>query len=370
MRRTASILLFAAGIAAYLSAGAAGQGDSKPTNDLPNPYQGVPNYFKMPAGRTWGSTSAVEIDKDGRSIWVAERCGANSCLDATTVDTILKFDPSGKLVKSFGAGQLVWPHGIAVDRDGNVWVTDGQDNAPRPQRGGAGERGAGGEATAPTGPPAGATKGHQVFKFSPEGKLLMTLGKAGGTAPPECCYQPNDVLVAPNGDIFVAVGHGAPVDRILKFSKDGKLIKAWGKRGTGPNEFDQPHTLAMDSQGRLFVGDRSNNRIQILDQDGKYLAEWKQFSRPSGIYIDKQDTIYVTDSESESVSRNHDGWKRGIRIGSAKDGSVKYFIPDPEARRRPDFTGTSAAEGVAADAEGNVYGAEVGPKDLKKYVKK
>ena len=103
MRRTASILLLVAGIAAYLSAGAAGQGDSKPTNDLPNPYQGVPNYFKMPAGRTWGSTSAVEIDKDGRSIWVAERCGANSCLDATTVDTILKFDPSGKLVKSFGA---------------------------------------------------------------------------------------------------------------------------------------------------------------------------------------------------------------------------------------------------------------------------
>jgi hypothetical protein len=125
----------------------------------------------------------------------------------------------------------------------------------------------------------------------------------------------------------------------------------------------------MDSRGRLFVGDRNNNRIQILDQNGTFIAEWKQFSRPSGIYIDKQDTIYVTDSESESVSRNHDGWKRGIRIGSAKDGSVKYFIPDPDTRKRPDFTGTSAGEGVAADVDGNVYGAEVGPKDVKKYVK-
>ena len=348
------------------------QGDAKPTNDLPNPFHAVEGYFKMPEGRTWGSTSAVEIDKDGKSVWVAERCGANSCLDAPAVDIVLKFDPAGKLVKSFAAGLMIFPHGIAVDRDGNIWVTDGQDNAPRPQRGGRGERGAGEAAApspAPAVPPPGATKGHQIFKFSPDGKVLMTIGKAGGAAEPDCCFQPNDIVVAPNGDIFVAQGHGAPVDRILKFSKDGTLIKAWGKRGTGPNEFDQPHALAMDSRGRLFVGDRNNNRIQILDQDGTYQTEWKQFSRPSGLYIDKDDTIYVTDSESESVARNHDGWRRGIRIGSAKDGSVKYFIPDPDARKRPDFTGTSAGEGVAADAAGNVYGAEVGPKGVKKYVK-
>jgi sugar lactone lactonase YvrE len=144
------------------------------------------------------------------------------------------------------------------------------------------------------------------------------------------------------------------------------LVKTWGKLGTGPGDFDQPHALAMDSKGRLFVGDRNNNRIEIFDQDGKFLEEWKQFSRPSGIYIDKNDNIYVADSESESVSRNHDGWKRGIRIGSAKDGAVKYFIPDPVEKT----TGTSAAEGVAADAQGNVYGAEVGPRALKRYVKK
>jgi sugar lactone lactonase YvrE len=207
--------------------------------------------------------------------------------------------------------------------------------------------------------------GHQVYKFSPDGRLLMTLGKAGGAAEPEFFYQPNDVLVAPNGDIFVSEGHGGANSRILKFTKDGKLITSFGKKGSGPGEMDQPHALAMDSRGRLFVGDRGNNRILIFDQQGKLLDTWPQFSRPSGVFIDKKDMLYVADSESESVSRNHDGWKRGIRIGSAKDGKVLSFIPDPVEKT----TGTSAAEGVAADAQGNVYGAEVGPRALKKYVK-
>jgi streptogramin lyase len=348
------------------------QSDVQPTNSLPTPYQTIKDWAKLPEGRMWGSTSAVEIDRDGKSIWVAERCGQNSCLDRATnqmspFPPILKFDLSGKLVKSFGEGMFIFPHGIFVDREGNVWVTDGQDNAPQAARGeGRGEAARGG----PIGPRPGATKGNQVYKFSPDGKLLMTLGKPGGAAEPDYFYQPDDVLVAPNGDIFVSEGHGAGNNRIFKFSKDGKLIKTWGKLGTGPGEFDQPHALAMDSRGRLFVGDRNNNRIQIFDQDGKFLAEWKQFSRPSGVYIDKNDVIYVADSESESVSRNHDGWKRGIRIGSAKDGKVTAFIPDPETRKRPEFTGTSAAEGVAADAQGNVYGAEVGPRALKRYVKK
>ena len=331
------------------------QGDVKPTNSLPNAYQTVSDWAKLSEGRTWGSTSAVEIDKDGKSIWVAERCGANSCLDSM-LDPILHFDEHGKLIKSFGGGMLIAPHGIFVDRDDNVWVTDCACT------GGAG----GGRANAPP-PPAG--KGHQVFKFSRDGKLLMTLGKPGGGRDPEYFFQPNDVLVAPNGDIFVSEGHASAAGstaRVLKFSKDGKLIKTWGKLGSGPGEFDQPHALAMDSKGRLFVGDRNNNRIEIFDQDGKFLDQWTQFSRPSGVYIDKNDNIYVADSESESVSRNHDGWKRGIRIGSAKDGSVKYFIPDPVEKA----TGTSAAEGVAADAQGNVYGAEVGPRALKRYVKK
>ena len=362
-----------------------GQADMKPTNDAPNPYKSIEGWAKLPEGRTWGSTSAVDIDKDGKSIWVAERCGTNSCLDRATgkmseSPSVLKFDASGKLVKSFGAGLLIFPHGIHVDRDGNVWVTDGQDNAPVPARGagaaaagGGGARGRGEAPTGPIGPRAGATLGNQVIKFSPDGNVLLTLGKPGGAAAPDYFYQPNDVLVAPSGDIFVSEGHGAGNNRLLKFDKTGKFIKEWGKLGKGPGEFDQPHALAMDSKGRLFVGDRNNNRVQIFDQNGTFIAQWAQFSRPSGVFIDKKDNIYVADSESESVSQNHNGWKRGIRIGSAKDGKLTAYIPDPETRGRmdtPPFGGTSAAEGVVADAQGNIYGAEVGPKRLMRYEKK
>ena len=347
-----------------------------PTNDLPNLYQSVENYFKLPAGRTWGSTSAVEIDKDGRSVWVAERCGENSCADPATrkmspLDPVLKFDASGKLVTSFGAGMIAFAHGIYVDRDGNIWVTDANDNRPRPARGAA-------PGTPPPAPPAKLV-GHQVIKFSPGGKVLMTLGKAGVAGnPPDALTEPNDVVTAPNGDIYVAEGHSgqnnnAPPDtvaRISKFTKDGKFIKSFGKLGSGPGEFRTPHSLAFDSRGRLFVADRGNVRLQLFDQDGKFLVETKDFSRLSGIFIDKNDMLYGADSESSPTS-HPGGWKRGIRIGSAKDLKVMSLIPDVQ---NPDpaktTAGTSAAEGVAVDSQGNVYGAEVGPKAVKKYVKK
>ena len=369
---------------------AVAQDAGQPTNDAPNNYNTIKDYFKLPDGRTWGSTSAVDIDKDGTSIWVAERCGphtpsGNSCLDRTTgkmsdLPSVLKFDSSGKLVKSFGAGLLIFPHGIHVDKDGNVWVTDGQDDAPVPARGagGAGRGAAGAEGgrgaapAAPIGPRPGATHGNQVFKFSPDGKVLLTLGKPGGAASPDYFYQPNDVITAPNGDIFVSEGHGAGNNRVLKFDKTGKFIKEWGKLGTGPGDFDQPHALAFDSKGQLYVGDRNNNRVQVFDQNGKYITEYKQWSRPSGLFI-KNDILYSADSESESVSQNHYGWKRGIRWGSLKDGKIVGFIPDPETGSNKDatpFRGTSAAEGVAVDKDGNIYGAEVGPKAVKKYTKK
>ena len=321
-----------------------------PTNDLPNPYRAVEGWAQL--GRAWGSTSAVDIDPDGRSIWVAERCGANSCV-GSNLPAVFKFDENGTLLTSFGAGMFVSPHGIFVDRGGNVWVVDcactvrggrGADSMARP------------------------AKGHQIFEFSPSGKLLLTLGKPGGGSGAEYFTQPNDVLVAPDGSIFVVEGHSsAPgsTARVLKLSKGGTLIKTWGTFGHGPDDLDQPHALAMDSRGRLFVGDRGNNRIKIFDQDGKLLDTWYQFSRPSGIYIDADDTIYVADSESGSVAKERTGWKRGIRVGSARDGSVTAFIPDP-AESPPS---TSAAEGVAADARGVIYGAEVGPRALKRYVK-
>ena len=310
--------------------------------DPPNPYRTVENWAKLPDARKWGQTIGVDVDPDGKSIWVFERCGGTTC-EGSPVAPILKIDASGNVVKSFGADMFIFPHGLYVDRAGNVWVTDG--------RGKSG-------------------KGHQVFKFSPDGKVLMTLGKAGVTGDgPDAFNSPSDVLVAPNGDIFVADGHGGDTNaRIVKFDKDGKFIRTWGKKGAGPGEFNVPHTLAMDSSGRLFVGDRANSRIQIFDQDGKFLAEWKQFGRPSGVFIDKGDIIYVADSESNNTQ--NPGFKRGLRIGSAKDGKVTALIPDPLPVKEGSGPGTgSAAEGVAADAGGNVYGAEVDARKLMRYVK-
>src|SRR5947207_10621673 len=238
------------------------QGNVASTNNLPNPFTPVENWAKLPANIEWGQVISVEPDAHG-NIWVFHR----------KEPAILEFDSSGKLIKSFGTG-FVQAHGLGLDRDGNVWVTDGQ-----------GKDG----------------KGHQAFKFSPEGKVLMTLGKVGvaGSGPDEF-NSPSDVVVAPNGDIFVADGHGGnDNERIVKFSKDGKFIKAWGKKGSGPGEFDSPHSIAIDSRGRLFVADRTNNRIQIFDQDGKFIDQWKQFGRPSGIYISKDDTLYSVDLQSD-----------------------------------------------------------------------
>jgi DNA-binding beta-propeller fold protein YncE len=342
------------GLIGSVGSAAESQDAPKPVNDAPNPYQTVEGWAKMPGSRAWGSTSAVAIAPNGKDVWVAERCGANSCL-GSSLPSVYKFDATGNVVTSFGAGLILSPHGIDVDREGNVWVTDCTCTLGRD--------------AAPPNPPAG----HQVFKFSHDGKLLLTLGKAGGAGrqPGDSGFfwQPNDVLVAPNGAIYVSEGHSSSagsIARIRKFSKDGKLIATWGQFGHGPDDYDQPHALAMDSRGRLFVGDRGNNRIKILDQNGKLLDTWYQFSRPSGIYIDQADRIYVADSESGSVDKARTDWKRGIRVGSAKDGKVTAFIPDP-AENPPS---TSAAEGVAVDVAGNIYGAEVGPRALKKYVKK
>jgi hypothetical protein len=197
----------------------------------------------------------------------------------------------------------------------------------------------------------------------------MTLGTAGIAGDgPGTFNQPSDVLIAPNGDIFVADGHGGKSNaRIVKFTSNGKFVKAWGRAGTGRGEFDEPHALAMDSRGRLFVADRANNRIQIFDQDGTLLDIWLQFGRPSDIFIDQNDVIYVADSESDE--KQNKGWTRGIRIGSARDGKVLSFIPVTQGQN-PEYPGGTGAEGVAADAQGNVYGAEVNWRTLKKYIRR
>jgi streptogramin lyase len=309
-----------------LSAGTAHAADS--------PYH-EDGWAKFAGGRHWGWASAIDIDKHG-NIWVFERCGGNSCA-GSKVAPVVQLTPQGKVLRTFGAGMFAFPHGIHIDRAGAIWVTDadGKDG-----------------------------KGHQVVKFSPEGKVLLTLGKAGVAGDgPDTFNRPSDVVTAPNGDIFVADGHGGNSNaRIVKFSKDGKFIKAWGKKGSAAGEFDTPHALALDSKGRLFVGDRGNSRIQIFDQDGNFLEEWRQFGRPSGIYIDRNDVMYVADHQSNA--KLNPGFKRGIRIGSVKDGKVTAFIPglgaDPETQ--------SVGEGVVADAKGNVWWSETSGMNVRKFV--
>jgi sugar lactone lactonase YvrE len=329
------------------------QANVKPINNLPNPYETVRDWGVLPNGRKWGSVSAINVDVDGKSIWAGDRCGANTCA-GSDVDPIVKLDPEGKVVQSFGKGLLLWPHGMFVDKQGNVWVADGRSATPDELQKF----------------PNSAGKGHTVIKFSPQGKVLMTIGTPGVAGnPPDKLNEPNDVLVAPDGSIFIAEGHGvqfldkgAPdtVARISKFTAGGKFIKSWGAFGYGPGEFRGAHSLAMDSRGRLFVADRGNRRIQIFDQEGKHLDTWYQFSRISGLYIDSKDVLYAIDSESDD--NYNPGWRKGLRVGSAKTGEVWFFVPEHVSKRASGMGGNGAmGEGVTADAQGNVFAGEVGP---------
>lgn len=260
-------------------------------------YRLVPGWGALPEGMQYGEVPGMTIDASGR-VFAFTRAEP----------PVIELDPAGKVLKTWGEKMFVWPHGIRVDRDGFLWITDGR------ARDGIGQ---------------------QVFKFTRDGRLVMTLGKQGVSGNgPDTFNSPTDVAVAANGDIFVSDGHVN--SRIVKFSKDGTFIKAWGRRGDGPGEFNVPHTIFFDSRGRLLVGDRSNRRIQIFDQEGTFLDQWTQFGSPSGIFIAPDDTLYVVDYND----------KMALLVGSAKDGSIRTR------------SGQVLAEGVAVDAQGSVYVGE------------
>jgi len=318
----------------------------QPVNTGANPYRVIRDWAHID-GRAWGGSNGVAIDKDGRTVWATDRCspGTTPGCANTSVHPVHHFDESGKEIKSFGGGMFAWPHGIHVDRDGNVWVTDARAD------------------------PA-TSKGSVVVKFSPDGKVMMTLGKAGVKGnPPEALTEPTDVVTDPgNGDVYVAESHTDVTDpnligRISVFDKNGKFLRTIGKAGTGPGEFRTPHALEFDSMGRLVVADRHNHRVQILTKDGRFVREYDDFGRSSGLAIDRNDTIYTADSES--TERVHPGWQRGVRIGSLKDGKVTTFIP----AHKTDAPEGAMGEGIAIDAAGNVYTAEANLRGVTKYVK-
>ena len=295
-----------AALVAALGAVAAAQGDLEFRSA---DYTHVAGWAKLPAHITWGNVISVDPDPDGEHVWALHR----------SEPPILKFDPDGNLIQTFGDGMFVRPHGFHISHDGYVWATD--------QSGGDG-------------------KGHQVFKFSRDGELLMTLGTAGvGAEGPDSFNGPTDVAVAANGDVFITDGHFN--NRVVKYAQDGTFIKAWGRKGTAPGEFDLPHTIAIDSRGRLFVGDRSNARIQIFDQDGNFLKSWDQFGMVSGIYISADDTVYVADYQQH----------KALLVGSARDGSITSRIEPVNA------------EGIMADRHGNIFAGEVAGNMLRKFAR-
>jgi sugar lactone lactonase YvrE len=268
-------------------------------------YKAVPGWGQqLPNGMKWGETSGMAIDPKG-TVFAFTRAEP----------PIVELSPAGQVLRTWGDKMFVWPHGIRFDRDGNMWLTDGQNDKD-------------------------GKNGQLVYKLSPDHKILMTIGTKGVAGEGEYTFNgPTDVAFGRNGDVFVTDGHVNA--RVVKYTKDGKFIRAWGKKGTGPGEFNLPHSVAIDSQGRVLVADRSNNRIQIFDQDGKFLDQWAQFGGDSSLTILPDDTLYAVDTYKF----------KAVFIGNARDGKVT-------AR----YTDLSIAEGLAVDpVTRTLYTGEVRP---------
>lgn len=311
-------------------------------NAMRNPYRMLADWGELPEGALWGATIGIVPDGQG-GVWIHHRSDP----------PIVKLNAAGQAVQAFGEGLFVQAHGFCRDRDGNLWAGDSGPFGDDPSKAG---------------------RGYQFFKFSPDGELLLTLGEAGvSKAGRDTFIAPTACAVAPNGDIVIADGHfprpstsQQDGDRLVRFTSDGAYVGAWGRKGSGPGEFDGPHALAFDSRGRLFVADRSNNRIQIFDREMRFVDAWRHFGRPSGVAITAADALYVSDSESGkriAGALRNPGWKNGIRIGSAQDGSLLAFIDGTDP------------EGLGADDLGNVFAGltrapRAGPPLLQKWVRK
>jgi DNA-binding beta-propeller fold protein YncE len=272
-------------------------------------YQLVERWASLPDGAPWGQATGVDTDSHG-NIFVFQRDPARP---------VVVFDPKGAFLRSWGQGLFTTgTHFLRVDREDNVWLTD--------------------------------KNLQQIFKFRPDGTLLMTLGQkgvAGDNTTIDRFNAPADVAIATNGDIFIADGESSST-RVLKFSRTGAFIKMWGSPGTGPGQFNTPHSIAMDSQGRLYVADRANNRVQVFNQDGVFQREFTNVGTPWGLFITKADVLYVVDGTANNC----------LLVIDTKDGSVRERIE-----------GLATPHAVAVAADGAVYVAETNGKNVKKFVR-
>jgi streptogramin lyase len=323
-----------------------------------NPYRASVGWEQLPDGRTLGIVSGVIPDPDGEHLWILDRCGANQCA-GSDLDPILKFDLDGNLVESFGAGMFAFPHGFALDDEGFLWVTEG---------------GAHGDARAQLGEQMGM--GHQVFKLTRQGEVVMTIGEAGVHGDDETHFNgPSGVAIAPSGEIWVADGHRGGNNRIVKLDPDGTFLLAVGG-GVGsesrePGAFSDAHDIKIDSRGRVLVADRGNSRIQVFDPEGELLYIWTQYGKPSGLFIDRNDILYAGDGLSGDLRtgppdpwRSNFGWEKGIRIGDLKTEQawVTHFIPQHDENIGPGI------EFLGVDFDGNIYAGEINRQRLVRYV--
>jgi DNA-binding beta-propeller fold protein YncE len=262
-------------------------------------YNADAEWPTLPPGWNFGETVGVAVDGKGH-VYVFHR-GKNP---------IMEFSPDGRLVRSWGEGMFIRAHSIRVDPEGNIWTVDNDT--------------------------------HQVLKMDPSGRVRMVLGRYGTSGETDELFnQPTDVGFGPNGEIYVTDGYGN--SRVVKFSKQGRYVTAWGKPGTGEGEFDAPHAVVVDQQGRVYVGDRENYRVQIFDADGKFLTQWKHVGSPWGLDLQPDGTLFMSDGHNERILKlNLDGKVLGT---FGRKGRMPGELGYPHH--------------IGVDSDGNVFAAEI-----------
>jgi hypothetical protein len=302
---------------------------SYPRTNLSSGYEVVPSWPARSKDLPWGAVAGIAISPS-EQIWTFNR-------GAVPVQV---YTAQGALVRSWGQGQFREPHQVRIDRKGDVWLVD-----------------------------SGL---HVVKKFTPEGKLLLTLGTADEPGEDSIhLNRPTDVAVAPGGDAFVADGYGN--NRIIHFDEHGQFVDTWGSLGSDPGQFSLPHSIALDSRGRLFVADRNNARVQVFDQAGRFLDEWRDLLVPWHIVITERDEIYVCGS---SPMR----WPKlpipGLIVGiPPKDQVIMVFTPDGRATRLCTFPkGQHSGEldwvhALAVDRGGNLYLGDIQGRRAQKFLR-